>query len=112
MITEYESKLDALTAQKNLLAHKMFYMEEHIVDLNMENKKQQTAMASMEALYRKKINTREDQIDMLKETIMELEESVAQYRLKENEWTKNRLAYQKEVDELKQMVSVFSVSFL
>ena len=81
------------------------------MDLSAENEKLQSSIASMDALYRKKVNTREDEIEALKESMMQLEESLTEYQRRGLEWAKKKSTFQKELDQLKQVVSKILQNF-
>ncbi|KPM11015.1 hypothetical protein QR98_0095810 [Sarcoptes scabiei] len=81
-------------------------MEEHIFDLKNENLSLKKQLNNMEELYKKKIQLREDEIESLKESILEVEKSNNEIRLKERDLFNTKRMQLEEIKSLKHQVSL------
>lgn len=102
---QYEMKVADQQRQIDLITKKLLYMEEHIIDLNTENVSLRKQLQQNEELFRKKIQLREDEIESLQESIMEMETINADLRFKEQEVQMQKRIHLEDVKLLKQQVS-------
>lgn len=82
-------------------------MEEHIYDLTNENGSLYKKLSTQEDIYKKKIDFRDEEIQMLKDNILQLDESLAEYRRRDLDHNQQRTFLDNEIKSLKKQVSTF-----
>lgn len=87
-------------------------MEEHMLDLNGENDNLYKKLSTQEEMYKKKIDFREEEIQILKDVIFQLEENVDQCQIKEKQYAQQQAQYLEQIKTMKQQVCYMAFVYI
>ena len=83
----------------------MITTEDQLIDLQAEHEQLQEKMVNLEFAHRKRLSVREEEVDELQESVMQLEQEMEECKRREVQAERVKIALLTEVEQLQKQVS-------